>query len=259
MAAARAAERERLSFSKIKEVLPLPDLLEVQRRSFDRLIKQGLTEVLELLSPITDFSDSLALELSNHYFGEPLMTVEEAKERDASYARPLHVTARFLNRGTGEIKEQGVFLGDFPMMTANGTFIINGTERVVVSQLVRSPGVYFDRSIDKASGKDIYGAKIIPGQGAWCLFDIDKRGTMGVKVDRKRRQYITSFVRALGIAETDEQLLDLFDDAEIIKNTLAKDADVSTMEDGMMDFYRKQRPGEPSAVESARSLINSLF
>ena len=259
MAAARAAERERLSFSKIKEVLPLPDLLEVQRRSFDRLIKQGLTEVLELLSPIEDFSGSLALELSNHYFGEPLMTVEEAKERDASYARPLHVTARFLNRGTGEIKEQGVFLGDFPMMTANGTFIINGTERVVVSQLVRSPGVYFDRSIDKASGKDIYGAKIIPGQGAWCLFDIDKRDTMGVKVDRKRRQYITSFVRALGIAETDEQLLDLFDDAEIIRNTLEKDSDVSTMEDGMMDFYRKQRPGEPSAVESARSLINSLF
>jgi len=258
VAAARVAERERLSFSKIKEVLPLPDLLEVQRRSFDRLINKGLTEVLDQLSPIEDFSGSLALELSNHYFGEPLMTMEEAKERDASYAKPLHVTARFLNRGTGEIKEQGVFLGDFPMMTANGTFIINGTERVVVSQLVRSPGVYFDRSIDKASDKDIYGAKIIPGQGAWMLFDIDKRDTVGIKVDRKRRQYITSFVRALGIAETDEQILDLFDHAKVIQNTLEKD-DTATVEEAQLDFYRKQRPGEPSAVESARSLINSLF
>ena len=259
MAAARVAERERLSFSKIKEVRDLPDLLEVQRRSFDRLLEEGLTAVLEQLSPIEDFSGSLALELSNHYFGEAPMTKEEAKERDASYAKPLHVTARFLNRGTGEIKEQGVFLGDFPMMTENGTFIINGTERVVVSQLVRSPGVYFDRSIDKISGKDVYGAKIIPGQGAWCLFDIDKRDTMGVKVDRKRRQYITSFVRALGIAETNEQILDLFDGSEIIQNTLAKDADVVTVDDALRDFYRKQRPGEPSAVESARSLVNSLF
>ena len=259
MAAARTAERERLSFSKIKEVRDLPYLLEVQRRSFERLIEEGLAAVLEQLSPIEDFSGSLALELSNHYFGEAPMTVEEAKERDASYARPLHVTARFLNRGTGEIKEQGVFLGDFPMMTENGTFVINGTERVVVSQLVRSPGVYFDRSIDKISGKDVYGAKIIPGQGAWCLFDIDKRDTMGVKVDRKRRQYITSFVRALGIAATNEQILDLFDGSEIIQNTLAKDADVVTVDDALRDFYRKQRPGEPSAVESARSLVNSLF
>ena len=259
MAAARAAERERLSFSKIKEVRPLPDLIEVQLWSFNRLIEEGLTAVLDQLSPIEDFSGSLALELSNHYFGKPLMTEEEAKERDASYAKPLHVTARFLNRGTGEIKEQGVFLGDFPMMTDHGTFIINGTERVVVSQLVRSPGVYFDRSIDKASGKDVYGAKIIPGQGAWCLFDIDKRDTMGVKVDRKRRQYVTSFVRALGVAATNDQILDLFDGSEIIENTLAKDADVVTVDDALRDFYRKQRPGEPSAVESARSLVNSLF
>ncbi len=252
------AERERLSFSKIEEVLPLPDLIEVQRWSFDWLIDEGLSRIFKQLSPIEDFSGSLALDLTNHRFGEPLMTVEEAKERDASYAKPLHVTARFLNRGTGEIKEQKVFLGDFPMMTANGTFIINGTERVVVSQLVRSPGVYFDQTIDKISRKDIYGAKVIPGQGAWMLFDIDKRDTVGVKVDRKRRQFVTSFVRALGIAETDEDILDLFDHAEVIENTLEKDP-VKTADDAMLDFYRKQRPGEPSAVESARSLILSLF
>ena len=256
MAIAHAAER--LSFSKIPEVLELPDLIAVQKESFSWFLEEGLSRIFERLSPIEDFSGSLALDLSDHYFGEPLMTVEEAKERDTSYSRPLHVIARFVNRGTGEIKEQKVFLGDFPMMTRNGTFIINGTERVVVSQLVRSPGVYFDQSIDKASDKDIYGAKIIPGQGAWMQFDIDKRDTMGVRVDRKRRQFITSFIRALGIADTDEQIMELFEGAEVIRNTLDRDP-VKDTEEALLDLYRKQRPGEPTTVESARGLIQSVF
>ena len=256
MALAHAAER--FSFSKIPEVLPLPDLVAVQRESFAWFLEEGLSSIFKRLSPIEDFSGSLALDLSDHYFGEPLMTVEEAKERDQSYSKPLHVIARFVNRTTGEIKEQRVFLGDFPMMTDNGTFIINGTERVVVSQLVRSPGVYFDQSIDKTSDKDIFGAKIIPGQGAWMQFDIDKRDTVGVRVDRKRRQYITSFIRALGIADTDQKIVDLFESAEVILNTLERDP-VKDSEEALLDLYRKQRPGEPTTMESARGLVQSVF
>ncbi|MCY4369538.1 MAG: DNA-directed RNA polymerase subunit beta [bacterium] len=263
MAIAHAAER--FSFSKIPEVLALPDLVAVQRESFSWFLEEGLTSIFARLSPIEDFSGTLALDLSDHYFGEPLMTVEEAKERDQSYSKPLHVIARFVNKNTGEIKEQKVFLGDFPMMTDNGTFIINGTERVVVSQLVRSPGVYFDQSIDKTSDKDIFGAKIIPGQGAWMQFDIDKRDTIGVRVDRKRRQYITSFVRALGIADTDQKMLSLFNDSDVIKNTLERDPvpvegdPVRDVEEAQLDLYRKQRPGEPASVESARGLIQAVF
>jgi DNA-directed RNA polymerase subunit beta (EC 2.7.7.6) len=148
------------------------------------------------------------------------MSIEECKERDANYSRPLFVTARFMNRSTGEIKEQQVFLGDFPMMTEKGVFIINGTERVIVSQLVRSPGVYFDSARDKTSDRIIYSGKIIPGRGAWLEFDTDKRDTIGVRVDRKRRQYVSAFLRALGIAESDQEILDLFEGAESIRNTL---------------------------------------
>ena len=250
---------DRLSFSKISEVSPLPDLIAVQRESFNWFLEEGLAGIFKQISPIEDFGGNLALDLSNHYFGDPSMTVEEAKERDTSYSKPLYLIARFINKNTGEIKEQRVFLGDFPMMTSNGTFIINGTERVVVSQLVRSPGVYFDHAVDKASDKDIYGAKVIPGQGAWMQFDIDKRFTVGVRVDRKRRQYITSFVRALDIASTDEEILSLFDHAEVIANTLDKDTVPPDVEEAKLDFYRKQRPGEPTTLEGAKGLIGALF
>ncbi|MGA8040273.1 MAG: DNA-directed RNA polymerase subunit beta, partial [Acidimicrobiia bacterium] len=168
------------------------------------------------------------------------------------------VTARFMNRQTGEIKEQQVFLGDFPIMTDKGVFIINGTERVIVSQLVRSPGIYFDVSPDKTSDKEIFSGKIIPGRGAWLEFDTDKKDTIGVRVDRKRRQYITAFLKALGIAETDEEILELFDNAESIKNTIEKDT-AATKEEALLDLYRKLRPGEPTTVESARGLIQTLF
>ncbi|MFQ5967877.1 MAG: DNA-directed RNA polymerase subunit beta, partial [Acidimicrobiia bacterium] len=256
MAASRVAER--LSFAKIPEVLPLPGLLAVQHESFTWFLEEGLKEIFNEISPIEDFTGSLALELADHRFGDPTITIEEARERDANYSRPLFVTARFINRGTGEIKEQQVFLGDFPQMTSNGTFIINGTERVVVSQLVRSPGVYFDQSIDKTSDRDVFSAKVIPGRGAWLEFDTDKRDTIGVRVDRKRRQYVSAFLRALGLAEADEEILDLFDGAESVRNSLERDT-APDKEEALLDLYRKLRPGEPTTVESARGLIQTLF
>ncbi len=249
---------ERFSFGKIPEVLPLPDLLAVQHESFTWFLDEGLKEIFDEISPIEDFTGSLALELTDHRFGDPPYTIEEAKERDANFARPLFVTARFMNKQTGEIKEQQVFLGDFPFMTDDGVFIINGTERVVVSQLVRSPGVYFDSAPDKTSDRLIYSGKVIPGRGAWLEFDTDKRDTIGVRVDRKRRQYISAFLRALGIAETDEEILELFDGAESIRNTLERDTAVDK-EEALVDLYRKLRPGEPTTVESARNLIQTLF
>ncbi|MCU0281351.1 MAG: DNA-directed RNA polymerase subunit beta, partial [Acidimicrobiia bacterium] len=263
------ARTDRLSFAKIPEVLPLPDLLSVQHDSFGWFLERGLREIFEEVSPIEDFTGTLALELTDHRFDDPTLTIDQAKERDANYSRPLFVTARFVNRSTGEIKEQQVFLGDFPMMTPNGTFIINGTERVVVSQLVRSPGVYFDQSVDKASDRDIFAAKVIPGRGAWLEFDIDKKDTVGVRVDRKRRQFVTTFLRALDDADatderrfhfgqTDQELLDLFDGAEVIRTTLERDI-ATERNDALLDLYRKLRPGELTTVESARGLVSTLF
>ena len=248
----------RLSFAKIPEVLPIPNLLALQYESFQWFLDEGLKEIFEGISPIEDFTGELALELTDHRFGDAPRTVEECKERDAHYSRPLFVIARFVNRKTGEIKEQQVFLGDFPMMTEKSVFIINGTERVVVSQLVRSPGVYFDRSPDKTSDREIYSTKMIPGRGAWLEFDTDKRGTIGVRVDRKRRQHVTAFLRALDIAESDEEILALFPDSESIRITLERDTTVDR-EDALLDLYRKLRPGEPTTVESARGLLQTLF
>ncbi len=254
--ASRVAER--FSFGKIPEVLPLPDLLAVQHESFQWFLDEGLKEIFTEISPIEDFTGSLALELTDHRFGDPLMTLEEAKERDANFAQPLYVTARFMNKATGEIKEQQVFLGDFPIMTDKGVFIINGTERVIVSQLVRSPGIYFDSTPDKTSDRDIFSAKIIPGRGAWLELDTDKKDTIGVRVDRKRRQYVSSFLKALGVVETDEEVLALFDNSPSIQNTIERDTN-ATKEDALLDLYRKLRPGEPTTVESARGLIQTMF
>ena len=249
---------QRFSFGKIPEVLPLPDLLAVQHESFQWFLDEGLKEIFDEISPIEDFTGSLALELTDHRFGDPLLSLDEAKERDANFAKPLFVTARFMNKSTGEIKEQQVFLGDFPMMTEDGVFIVNGTERVVVSQLVRSPGVYYDSTPDKTSDRVIYAGKVIPGRGAWLEFDTDKRDTIGVRVDRKRRQYVSGFIRALGIADSDEEILDLFDGAVSIQNSIDRDPS-ETKEEALVDLYRKLRPGEPTTVESARGLIQTLF
>ncbi|HYI45470.1 MAG TPA: DNA-directed RNA polymerase subunit beta [Actinomycetota bacterium] len=251
------AVRERHTFAKLPEVLPPPNLISVQKESFDWFINKGLAETLRDISPVEDFTGNLALQFVSHIFEEPKFDEDECKEKDMTFSRPLFVEAEFYNKETGEIKRQTVFMGDFPMMTDKGTFIINGTERVVVSQLVRSPGVYFDHSIDKTTDKDIYACKIIPARGAWLEFETDKKDMVGVRIDRKRRQNVTVLLKALGFGG-DEDILKLFEGAESIANTLEKDP-IQTEEDALMDIYRKLRPGEPPTVESARSLLENLF
>ena len=253
-----AVQNSRLSFAKIPKVLDIPDLLIVQKDSFKWFIEEGLKEILDEISPIEDFSGRFSLEFLNHFFEEPLKSLEECKITDSTYSQPLYVTAQFLDRETGQIKQQTVFLGDFPIMSDTGTFMINGTERVIVSQLVRSPGVYFSQEIDKTSDKEIFIGKMIPGRGAWLEFDTDKRDTVGVRVDRKRRQHITAFLRALGVIETKEEAIELFGDYPSIQNTIERDPD-TTPEAALIDLYRKLRPGEPATVESARNLVKQMF
>jgi len=248
--------RERLSFGKIPEVLPLPDLISIQRDSFGWLLKEGLKETFEEISPIEDYQGVMKLYLREHWFEAPKYTVEECHDKDITYSAPLFVNAEFVNTSTGEIKAQTVFMGDFPLMTDKGTFIINGTERVVVSQLVRSPGVYFSRDLDKTSDKELFSCKVIPGRGAWLEFEVDKRDIVGVRIDRKRRQNATVLLRAFGYSNDD--MLSLFDGAESIRLTLEKDH-IETPEDSLLDIYRKLRPGEPPTVDSARTLLESLF
>jgi DNA-directed RNA polymerase subunit beta len=260
----RLASRDRLSFSRLSQVLELPDLIAVQRQSFNWFIEEGIAEVLADISPIEDFTGTLKLELADHVFDPPKHSEEECRDKDMTYARPLFVTARFMNSTTGEIKEQTVFLGDFPMMTDRGTFIINGTERIVVSQLVRSPGVYFGITPDKTQPeKDVVDAKMIPGRGAWLEFEVDKKDVCYVRIDRKRKQPVTILLKALGFGETPEELASLVTDAngaayQSILNTLDKD-NTEDAEAAFIDIYRKLRPGEPPTPDSARQLLENLF
>ena len=253
-----AVQNSRLSFAKIPKVLDIPDLLIIQKDSFKWFIEEGLKEILDEISPIEDFSGRFSLEFLNHYFEEPLKTLEDCKITDSTYSQPLYVTAQFLDRETGQIKQQTVFLGDFPIMSDTGTFIINGTERVIVSQLVRSPGVYFSQEIDKTSDKEVFIGKMIPGRGAWLEFDTDKRDTLGVRVDRKRRQHITGFLMALDVIENKEDAIELLGDYPSVHNTIERDPD-TTREAALIDLYRKLRPGEPATVESARNLVKQMF
>ncbi len=253
-----AVQNSRLSFAKIPKVLDIPDLLIIQKDSFKWFIEEGLREILDEISPIEDFSGRFSLEFLNHYFEEPLKTLEDCKITDSTYSQPLYVTAQFLDRETGQIKQQTVFLGDFPIMSDTGTFIINGTERVIVSQLVRSPGVYFSQEIDKTSDKEVFIGKMIPGRGAWLEFDTDKRDTLGVRVDRKRRQHITGFLMALDVIENKEDAIELLGDYPSVRNTIERDPD-TTREAALIDLYRKLRPGEPATVESARNLVKQMF
>lgn len=263
----------RVSFAKLREPLEVPGLLDVQSDSFEWLIGSprwresaaergdvnpvgGLEEVLYELSPIEDFSGSMSLSFSDPRFDDVKAPVDECKDKDMTYAAPLFVTAEFINNNTGEIKSQTVFMGDFPMMTEKGTFIINGTERVVVSQLVRSPGVYFDETIDKSTDKTLHSVKVIPSRGAWLEFDVDKRDTVGVRIDRKRRQPVTVLLKALGW--TSEQIVERFGFSEIMRSTLEKDNTVGT-DEALLDIYRKLRPGEPPTKESAQTLLENLF
>ncbi|GAA2734197.1 DNA-directed RNA polymerase subunit beta [Pedococcus aerophilus] len=268
----------RLSFAKIREPLEVPDLLALQTESFDWLLgnerwqarvaeakaagrgdvpdRSGLEEIFEEISPIEDFSGSMSLSFRDHRFEDVKYSIEDCKERDQTYSAPLFVTAEFMNTTTGEIKSQTVFMGDFPLMTERGTFVINGTERVVVSQLVRSPGVYFERTPDKTSDKDIYTSKIIPSRGAWLEFEIDKRDMVGVRVDRKRKQSVTVLLKALGMSEAD--ILEEFGDYESMRLTLEKDH-TAGQDDALLDIYRKLRPGEPPTREAAQTLLDNLY
>ena len=286
MAAARTSKKSpitgrtasRLSFAKITDTLTVPDLLALQTESFDWLVGNdawkkrveaakasgdagvpdttGLDEIFEEISPIEDLGETMQLSFSAPELEEPKYSIDECKERGKTFAAPLYVNAEFMNHMTGEIKTQTVFMGDFPLMTEKGTFIINGTERVVVSQLVRSPGVYFERTQEKTSDKDIFSARVIPSRGAWLEFEIDKRDQVGVRIDRKRKQSVTVFLKALGM--TSEEILAAFPGYESIAATLEKDA-ILTKEEALKDIYRKLRPGEQVAAEAARALLDNFY
>ncbi|WP_018340281.1 DNA-directed RNA polymerase subunit beta [Corynebacterium caspium] len=266
---------KRYSFAKYSEPIHIPGLLDLQRDSFSWLVGaqewrtrqqeergpearviSGLEEILEELSPIQDYSGNMSLSLSEPRFEPVKSTTEEAKEKDINYSAPLYVTAEFINNETQEIKSQTVFIGDFPMMTEKGTFIVNGTERVVVSQLVRSPGVYFDQTLDKSTERPLHSVKVIPSRGAWLEFDVDKRDTVGVRIDRKRRQPVTVLLKALGWSH--EQIVDRFGFSEIMMSTLENDG-VENTDQALLEIYRKQRPGEQPTRELAQSLLDNSF
>ncbi len=268
----------RVSFAKIREPLEVPNLLSLQLDSVDWLLgndlwrarlddaeksgrgevpkQSGLEEIFEEISPIEDFQGKMSLSFRDHRFEPPKYSIAECKDRDMTFAAPLFVTAEFMNNETGEIKSQTVFMGDFPLMTPRGTFVINGTERVVVSQIVRSPGVYFERTIEKASDKDVLTAKIIPSRGAWLEFEVDKKDLVGVRIDRKRKLSVTIFLKALGWSS--DQIIEQFGEFESIRATLEKD-NVNTQDEALLDIYRKLRPGEPPTKEAAQNLIENLY
>lgn len=268
----------RASFAKIREPLAVPDLLRLQTASSDWLLGNekwqkavaaalkdgnteipqvsGLTEIFEEISPIEDFAGMMSLSFRDHRFEPPKYTVEQCKDKDFTYGAPLFVTAEFTNNETGEIKSQTVFMGDFPLMTDKGTFVINGTERVVVSQLVRSPGVYFERSVDKATDKDVYVSKIIPSRGAWLEFEIDKKDLVAVRVDRKRKQPVSVLLKALGMSS--DEIRQRFGQYETFMATFEKD-NIESQDDALLDIYRKLRPGEPPTLDNAKNLIENFY
>ena len=270
--------KHRISFAKLREPLQAPNLLGLQVESFDWLLGNdawkarveaaqasgrndvpdvsGLEEIFHEISPIEDVAGTMSLSFHDHRLESPKYSMEEAKAKDYTYSAPMYVTAEFMNYETGEIKSQTVFMGDFPLMTPRGTFIINGTERVVVSQLVRSPGVYFEKLSDRSSDKETFGAKIIPSRGAWLEFEIDKRDSVGVRIDRKRKQSVTHFLKAIGMTES--EIRDTFAAYPVLLETLEKDT-VATQEEALLDIYRKLRPGEPANVDAAQTLLNNFY
>ena len=253
----KVGRKERMTFSKINEVGQMPNLIEIQTSSYDWFIKEGLREVFEDISPIRDYANNLILEFIDYSLSDPpKYEQEECKERDVTYAAPLKVRVRLVNKETGEVKEQEVFMGDFPLMTEKGTFIYNGAERVIVTQLVRSPGPYYSVETDK-SGKQLYSSQIIPNRGAWLEYETDSNEIISVRVDRTRKQPLTTFLRAMGIG-SDKEILDIFGEDNRLLRTLEKDT-TTDYESGLKEIYRRLRPGEPPTVDSARSLLNSLF
>lgn len=252
----KMGKRERWSFARIREVLEMPNLIEVQKRSYRWFLEEGLRELFRDISPIQDFTGNLALEFVDYTLGEPKHSVQACKERDVTYSAPLRVKVRLVNKETGEVKEQDVFMGDFPLMTEKGTFVINGAERVIVSQLVRSPGVYYSEQID-SSGKKIYGATIIPNRGAWLELETDVNDIIYVRIDRTRKLLVTVLLRALGYG-TNSAILEVMNNDERIRATLERD-NTTSEEEALIEIYKRLRPGEPPTVESARALLESLF
>ena len=249
--------RKRQSFSHIDEILDMPDLIEVQKNSYRRFLEVDMREVLDDVSPIVDYTENLSLEFVDYSLDEPKNSVERCKERDMTYAAPLKVFVRLKNRETGEIKESDVFMGDFPLMTEHGTFIINGAERVIVSQLVRSPGVYYEDQIDKA-GKHLFSTTVIPNRGAWLEYETDSNDVLWVRIDRARKLPITLILRALGYG-TDQEIVDLLGEDERLMATLQRGDNAHSRDEGLIEIYKRQKPGEPPTRESAQSLFNSLF
>ncbi|KIL53612.1 DNA-directed RNA polymerase subunit beta [Jeotgalibacillus alimentarius] len=248
--------RQRRSYARISEVLDLPNLIEIQTASYDWFLEEGLREMFRDISPIEDFTGNLSLEFIDYSLGEPKYSVDESKERDVTYSAPLRVKVRLLNKETGEVKDQDVFMGDFPLMTETGTFIINGAERVIVSQLVRSPSVYFHDKMDK-NGKRGFGATVIPNRGAWLEYETDAKDVVHVRIDRTRKLPVTVLLRALGFG-SDQEIIDLVGDNEYIRNTLEKD-NTESVEKALLEIYERLRPGEPPTVENAKSLLESRF
>ena len=254
----QSGKNTRMSYSAKDEVLEMPNLIGVQVNSYKWFLEEGLDEAFRDISPISDFTGKLSLEFVDYKLFEEdkKYTIEECKERDATYAAPLKVNVRLINNETGEINQHEVFMGDMPLMTETGTFIINGAERVIVSQLVRSPGIYYTIGRDK-TGKALYSCQVIPNRGAWLEYETDVNDVFYVKVDRNRKVPVTVLIRSLGIG-TDEEILSLFGDEPKLQASFAKDPS-KTYEEGILELYKKLRPGEPLAVESAESLINSMF
>jgi DNA-directed RNA polymerase subunit beta len=258
--AAADALRTRRSFARLKKTVDVPNLIDIQRRSFEWLTdpeKGGLRETIDDISPIEDYTGNLAVQFGEFTFDEPVASLEQCREKDLTYARPLTVTVAFINRETGEIREQSVFMGDFPWMTERGTFVINGTERVVVTQLVRSPGAYLMEPKDRE--KQVFIANLMPARGSWLELEIDKKGKVFVRIDRKRKLPVTVLLRAMGYS-SDEEILRLFEDSLYIRNTIDADTEVTRTEEGaLIELFKKQRPGEPPSVDNARALLNQLF
>ena len=250
--------RSRRSFAKIPSVMDVPNLIAIQTESFNWLKTEGLAEAFQDICPIESNTKDMLVEIGEHEFGDPKYSVDECKRKDLSYQAPLFAEVRFTNMETGEIKEQDVFMGDFPMMTPRGTFIINGTERVVVSQLVRSPGVYFGEEREKTSNRLVYNAKVIPSRGAWLEFETDKRDILSVRIDRKRKQPATLLLRALGLAETRDEMVEILGESEMVLRTLDRDP-ATTREESLIELYKRFRPGEPPTIDSARTLLEGLF
>ncbi|HEX5799922.1 MAG TPA: DNA-directed RNA polymerase subunit beta, partial [Gaiellaceae bacterium] len=264
MSSTAVAPRARKSFSRLKHVLDLPNLIDIQKASFAWFLAEGLRETIDDISPIEDYTGTLAVEFGEYEFGDPQFSIQECREKDLTYQAPLSMTVRFVNKDTGEIREQRVFMGDFPMMTEHGTFIINGTERVIVTQLVRSPGAYLMEPKDAT--KQVFTANLMPSRGSWLELEIDKKGIVYARIDRKRKLPVTTLLRALareefsdGLAlDSNEDLLKLFDNSPFIQNTLDKDT-TTREEEAVVEVFKKQRPGEPPTLDNSRNLIKALF